>query len=882
MTPAAVGIALLLSCSGDPVAGLKVPDGFAVSRFAGPEWATDIYCLHIDAAGRVLVAGKGYVRHLIDDDADGTADRAVDVIPAPADGPMGLLWEGDTLYVVSDAGLKRYRKVDGKSPTTDKPELLLKLKTGGEHDAHAVKRGPDGRLWVLCGNMAGVSEKTITAKDSPVKTPTAGCLLRLNDDGTDVAVIADGFRNPYDFDFDHRGTPYTFDSDNERCVGLPWYEHTRLYRIPAGGNFGWLSPQHAQTWRKPPYFADVVPPVVTAGRGSPTGVACYRHTRFPVDYRGGLFYADWTFGKVWFTDPTAKAPTATAFLEATGENGFAPTGLAVHPKTGDLYVSVGGRGSRGAVYRVSPTGPGTGELEPYRAVALDRWEPVAPALKAGDFTSATTTSQKLRAVRSWQLSVGDVVDPKLAGTAWEGYSPRKPVDRTAVADVAQVARESFPDRNADLNRELSRFLAMIQDDDNELVDRLTRHLSNVTHPVERVHHLIVLARLTGRRTDTDTSRVADALVHLDQEYEKRGLLRDRHWPLRLTEAAVSLCEKDSRLIRAVTAHHAFGRANHLWLAKLPGVDRATAARAFAAKAAHAKEYAWSAGHVEFVAELPDAERRPLLLKLYDRGLADAVARQLAQRPDAADRQRFVKGLSSASAGVVTACAGALAKLPATDTAELVPLIRALRRYPEPKADAAVRRVVTGLLTARTGERFDDVTKWEAWLTAKHPALAKELFTSGYDAAAWAKRLAEVNWDRGDAAAGKVAYTKAQCAACHNSGSAVGPSLAGVTRRFGRDDLFTSILDPSRDVPARYRTTKFITTDDRVFEGVVIYEAADGVLLQTGADGVVRLSGKEIESKMPGNLSLMPAGLLDPLTAKELADLFTYLKTLDGK
>ena len=39
-------------------------------------------------------------------------------------------------------------------------------------------------------------------------------------------------------------------------------------------------------------------------------------------------------------------------MQAVGDNGFAPTGAAVHPETGDLYVSLGGRGTRGAVYRI--------------------------------------------------------------------------------------------------------------------------------------------------------------------------------------------------------------------------------------------------------------------------------------------------------------------------------------------------------------------------------------------------------------------------------------------------------------------------------------------------------------------------------------------------
>ncbi len=40
------------------------------------------------------------------------------------------------------------------------------------------------------------------------------------------------------------------------------------------------------------------------------------------------------------------------FLEATGDNGFAPTAAVVHPHTGDLFIAIGGRGTRAAVYRV--------------------------------------------------------------------------------------------------------------------------------------------------------------------------------------------------------------------------------------------------------------------------------------------------------------------------------------------------------------------------------------------------------------------------------------------------------------------------------------------------------------------------------------------------
>ena len=149
--------------------GLRVPDGFEVTEYAGSDLANDIFCMTIDPRGRVTVSGRGYTRILVDD-GNGKAGRAIDFLAGPKDGAMGLMWEGDSLYVVGDGGLRRYR--DGK------PDLIRALKTGGEHDAHAMRRGPDGWLYVLCGNMTRVRGSYAQLPTSPIKRPVAGCVLR--------------------------------------------------------------------------------------------------------------------------------------------------------------------------------------------------------------------------------------------------------------------------------------------------------------------------------------------------------------------------------------------------------------------------------------------------------------------------------------------------------------------------------------------------------------------------------------------------------------------------------------------------------------------------------------------------------------------------------
>lgn len=865
---------------------LKVPTDFAVTEFADAKLANDIYCMTLDAKGRVLVAGTGYVRHLIDTDGDGKADKAVDVIPPPKQGPMGLLWEGETLYVVTDGGLWRYTGVDGGKTATAKPELLVKLTTGGEHAAHAVRRLPDGKLYVLCGNNTGITAKTITDPDSPVKNPVAGCLLRVSDDGKTVSVVADGFRNAYDFDFTYYGQMFTFDSDNERCIGLPWSEPTRVYHIVPGGNHGWMNPQHASKWRKPTYFPDVNRPTVTVGRGSPTGVASYRHTAFPVQFRDGAFVADWTFGKVWHIGPkrigvAGNTWVATPFLESVGENGFAPTGLGVDPKTGDLFASIGGRGTRGAVYRVTYTkAVANAAAVPARmsVVQLPTTFAAPDRVRVTDLGAAKTPAEQLRVLRGWQLALGDLCDPKQMGTAFEGYSMRKAVDANTAREVSKAVRHIYPTGNTDVDRELSRTMAALEDSSDEAASQVFKHLRAAKDPVEKVHDLIVLARLGGKLSDADSGAVAHELVSLDALYETTKIGRDTNWPPVMQDVVKAYLAKWPNWARHVLTHPYFGRPDQVWLATVPGFDKAKVAAAFANRL---PKGAWTPATVKLLADLPKGPSKYLLDKIWTAGgLEDAVVPLLARMPDETDRAKFVRGLSSLQPSVVAVSAAALSKLPAAaDTAELVPLVQALRRFADPKTDATVRAAVLKRLTETTKQTFAEVAGWEKWLTDTHPDLAKKLVSPGYDAAKWKAKLAEVKWETGSAERGTKLFATANCAACHVGGRATGPSLIGVAKRFSREDLLTTILDPNRDISPRYRTTRITTDEDKVYEGVVIYDAPDGLLLQTSADVTVRITGKGIVNRRPGTNSLMPAGLLDAFKPEDIADLLAYLRGL---
>src|SRR5207247_1485265 len=194
----------------------------------------------------------------------------------------------------------------------------------------------------------------ITLASSPVKRIEAGAILRMSASSRDSEVIAHGLRNPYDLDFNWLGDIFTYYSDVESDFFLPCYTLTHVYHIGYGDHHGWRLDRWRRSWNRPDYYADTVSILSSIGRGSPTGVVCYRHTLFPEHYLNGLFILDWTFGKIYFLtlnpDGATYAAQPELFLEPIGTLGFAPTDAAVAPD-GSLFVSIGGGKTRGGGFR---------------------------------------------------------------------------------------------------------------------------------------------------------------------------------------------------------------------------------------------------------------------------------------------------------------------------------------------------------------------------------------------------------------------------------------------------------------------------------------------------------------------------------------------------
>src|SRR5262245_53009266 len=1071
-----------------PELGLRAPLGFRVTLYADERLANDMYAMTLDAQGRVVVTGQGYIKVLHDLDNDGVADTAT-LFATTQTGGMGLCFDGPNLLFSGDGYFSRYVDRDGDGRADGTPERIFPLHFA-EHGVHAMRKGPDGWWYLIGGNDTGFSRKNATLSHSPIKEVEAGALLRINPDLTGSEIVAHGFRNPYDFDFNWLGDLFTYDSDVESDFFLPWYMPTRLYHVGYAAHHGWRLTGWKRSWARPDYYADTTDMLLAIGRGSPTGVTCYRHSQFPDRYHGGLFVLDWVFGKVHFVplrqDGASYRAQAEVFLEPIGTHGFAPNDIAVAPD-GSLFISIGGRKTRGAVYHVEYAGPITSDAQllqllPIPTTGLDavlrapqpldawsraRWMPIAQNLGTVPFNQtvadnrltpdvrvravevltemfgglpttlarvgAQANSPAVRARIAWSLgripcdsfapillalsqdgdamvrrcaleaigdqlsgtdetalaqslpanlghsdkrvrhaaarvatllsepawktldSVADRGGPRAVLTQTMAFQARKPptgipdeiihkilavLEKTTRNDlrldglrliilalgdyhlnnpslevytayelprslkgheelkhkILKTVRTILPSGEGRTDAETARLLAMLEDDDAQTLRKVMAFLTERSPPSADFHYLTALSRLKGTFPQEMTGKIAHAILLLDRKLQGQQERGKQNWTARLSEVVQVFLQRDPRLADAMLKHSDFARPAHVSLAGLMGRERQPAAARLMFDAANRDvHFTWSRPLIELLSTLPPGEVRPLFRRQWaNLALHDDLLLQLANKPEPLDRDKFVSGLASLQMTVVRTSVVALLQLPPDRSGKDVPAtVRLLRRSINESKEKTLRNQAVTLLKLQARQKFaieesasDTASLLRAyqpvfaWFAKQFPALARTLTSDEEpDPAKWALLLKSASWARGDPGRGQVLFEQRGCQACHSGPTTIGPDLSGVTGRLSTNDLLSAILLPSRESAELYRPTVFQTRDAQTYNGIVVFESADGVMVQTGATATVRLADADIVSRRPSNQSLMPSGLLAGLAPQDLADLYTYLRTL---
>ncbi len=373
---------------------------FAIERMVTDEQSGSLIAMTFNSQGNILASQEGGPLLLISDaNRDGTFET-VKPFCDQLKNVQGILSIGSYVMAVGDGpdGGALYRLTDkDEDGTAEEIKAIVKFRgLIGEHGPHAVQIGPEGLIYVLCGNFASADathdpkspytdpyegDLVVPRYDDPngygagVPAP-GGTIVRTNTDGTFVELVAGGMRNPYDLAFNADGELFTYDADMEWDIGTPWYRPTRVNHVPPGAELGWRS-----GWAKwPEYYLDSLPATLDVGAGSPTGIESYDHVMFPKKFENALFVGDWALGQIHAVQLTRTGASYSAHISTVLKGRpLNVTDLAVGPD-GALYFCTGGRGTDGGVYRLKWKGT-------VPASALDMGQGIDQALRQPQFQS---------------------------------------------------------------------------------------------------------------------------------------------------------------------------------------------------------------------------------------------------------------------------------------------------------------------------------------------------------------------------------------------------------------------------------------------------------------------------------------------------------------
>ena len=329
----------------EAIAQIKFPDSLECKLFAAEPDVANIVALHRDFKGRMFVCetyrqDKGVEdnrahQNWMDDElaAQTVADRIRYIRKYIPDGDKTYTSQDDRIRLLQDttgdgvadrstvfadhfnridmgtgAGVLSYRD---KVYYTCIPDLFLLEDTNNDgvadkrkslhtgfgvhfafrgHDMHGLIVGHDGRLYFSIGDRGYNVSPSIKNLDS-------GAVFRCELDGSNLEVVATGFRNPQELAFDDYGNLFTGDNNSDSG------DKARFTEIVKGGDSGWRMYYQYIDDRGPfnrekiwhTYNEDtpayIIPPIANIADG-PAGLEYYPGTGFGDEFKDRFFLCD--------------------------------------------------------------------------------------------------------------------------------------------------------------------------------------------------------------------------------------------------------------------------------------------------------------------------------------------------------------------------------------------------------------------------------------------------------------------------------------------------------------------------------------------------------------------------------------------------------------
>ncbi|TDE17319.1 PVC-type heme-binding CxxCH protein [Dyadobacter psychrotolerans] len=178
-----------------------------------------------------------------------------------------------------------------------------------------------------------------------------------------------------------------------------------------------------------------------------------------------------------------------------------------------------------------------------------------------------------------------------------------------------------------------------------------------------------------------------------------------------------------------------------------------------------------------------------------------------------------------------------------------------------------------MYTARQLRRVVGSGFVEVWGPIDHVAFDEKAYRKYKDL------LTEKAVSTANKAEGRLVF-KRTCAPCHKlygEGGIIGPELTG-SNRANLDYLLGNILDPSGEIQDDYKMVVVTMRDGRTYVGNVAKETDRQLTLRVVGQDAVVVNKADIQTQEVNEASMMPAGLLQDLSDKQVTELIAYLRT----
>ena len=918
-----------------------LPDDLEVTLWAESPMFFNPTNIDIDVRGRVWVAeavnyrGFNNGRHdplthpagdriliLEDTNGDGSAD-SVKVFVQDTDlrAPLGLAVVGDRVIVSASPHLIVYTDADGDD-VPEKKEILLTGFGGFDHDhgLHALVAGPDGRWYFNAGNagphvVTDRSGWTLRAGSlytggTPYNLKNQGGMvsddgrvwvggvgLRIDPDGTGMAVLAHNFRNAYELTVDSYGDIWQNDNDDQVMT-------CRTTWLMEGANAGYFSADGTRYWqadRRPGQSSftahwhqedpGVLPAGDNSGAGAPAGIVRYEGDALGARYRGMLLSADAGRNVVFGYHP---APQGAGFalprfdfltsLAEPNENyiwdkvdgdrrkWFRPSDVAVGTD-GALYVAdwfdpvVGGHQMQehrgyGRIYRIAPKGrkltPPSIDLGTTRGQIQALLNPAINVRSSGFGRLRRQGAKVLPEVKG---ILGDANPYHRARAVWllAGLGP------AGLLEVENLLRDGDPQMR------ITAYRALRQSGSGVL--RHARLLVKDSSPAVRREVALSLRGVPFEESRALLLELASGYDGQDRWYlEALGTGAEGH-----EEALYTLLLGAGR--RPDPLAWSPKDADLAWR-----LHPASATDAFKARAGSG---ALSAGaRAQALAALGfvnDPRAAIAMAELTGSAIRDVAAQSawwMTYRKANDWRNYPVPGwVPSLAEGAPAALDETLAR-----RALVVDAAAPIDRRMEAALSMAQDAAGGGLLLHLAAENKIGYQLREAIGSAifLNPDRGVRAAAAGYfQPPGGARRMlaADVAARAGDPARGRGRYLGA-CATCHRVGKAgadIGPELTDIRTKFDRAGLIDAIVEPGAAIAFGFGAELFVTTKHQTHIGFLQADGAT-ISVRDAYGRLVTLNRQDLAARVPLKSSLMPDPLALGLTDGDVADIAAFLMT----